>query len=72
MDKLFYYLVLCVDDFKDYMISDRRLGPGCMQGTPEEIPDSMGGRHRVLSVNPALRCNYDAHQRKLAQKARRA
>ena len=68
----FYYLILCVDGFKDYMISLTRLGPGCMQGTPQEIPDSMGYMHRVLSVNPALRQNYDAHQNRLAKKARRA
>jgi hypothetical protein len=58
MNKPFYYLVLCTDGFKDYMASDRRLGPGVVR----EIPDSMGVPHRVFGVYPALRRNYDAHQ----------
>lgn len=72
VDKFFYYLILCEDGFKDYMISLTRLGAGCMRGTPREIPDSMGYMHRVMHVNPALRQNYDAHQERLARKARRA
>jgi len=71
MDKLpFYYLILCMDGFRDYLISLTRLGPGCCNGTPREIPDADGGLHQVLGVYPALRQNYDAHQ--LAMKARRA
>ena len=71
MDKFFYYLIVCADGFKDYMISLTRIGPGCMQGSPREIPDSMGYMHRVLSVNPAHRQNYEAHQARLARKNRR-
>lgn len=69
----YYYLILCVDGFREYMISDVQLNPRLYANELiREIPDSMNYMHRVDTINPALRQNYDAHQKRLARKARRA
>lgn len=62
--KLWYYRIICHDGYTDVMASDRKLGPGCMNGTPEEIPDAKGRLHRVRAVHPASKRNFMAAKRR--------